>query len=311
MTPDLRGSLSISDACAVSCRVAAALSRVLVLGVLLMSRSAVYAQERVEVPSLDGGSQPVLMPGFWSPAPVKAGERAPAMVLLHGCGGPYAGTAQRLGERMLEMAAHLNALGIHALVTDSLSPRGERELCTQRNGARAVTQRHRRLDALGALQWLAQRPEVDHERLGLMGWSNGGSTVLAATNGRQPEVRRAPLRATLAVAFYPGCEADRRTGYEATAPLLMLLGAEDDWTPPQPCEAMAAAARGAPVEVVSYPGAYHGFDGTAPLRLRKDVPNGVNPGQGVHVGAHAPSREAARRRLDDYLRRQWRLPETP
>jgi len=31
-------------------------------------------------------------------------------------------------------------------------------------------------------------PDVDAARLGLLGWSNGGSTVLAATNETHPEV---------------------------------------------------------------------------------------------------------------------------
>ena len=39
----------------------------------------------------------------------------------------------------------------------------------------------------------------------------------------------------------------------------------------------------------------------APVRLRKDVPNGVNPGQGVHVGGNAAAWRASRDRVVRFL----------
>ncbi|MBL8348442.1 MAG: dienelactone hydrolase family protein [Rubrivivax sp.] len=286
---------------------------------------AAVAAVPVSVPSLDRvrGGGAVHLPSTWfaatavSPDASASGsvsKPAPALVLLHGCGGALErrrdGTS-RLGPRYTELAARLNAMGIHVLVTDSLTPRGERELCTQRTGERRVTQLHRRRDALGALAWLAQQPGVDAARLGLLGWSNGGSTVLAATNLVHPEVKRAAVKPSLAVAFYPGCEAELQRGYEPSATLLMLLGEADDWTPAAPCKALAGAAKAAlPVPAPvweAYGGAHHGFDGTAPVRLRRDVPNGVNPGQGVHVGGQPEARAAARVRLERFLRETWGL----
>jgi len=275
--------------------------------------SLAHAQQAVELPSLDQRQgQALSLTAQWFRAPVRAGDSAPAMVLLHGCGGLWTRDRRRINPRFQEMATRLNAMGIHALALDSLTPRGETELCTQKVGTRAVTQKNRRLDALGALAWLAAQPDVDSRRLGMLGWSNGGSTVLAATNGKRSEVRGAGVRATVAVAFYPGCENDSRSGYEATAPLLILIGAEDDWTPPQPCKDLALASRSAPqapvVEIETYPGAHHGFDGMVPLRLRKDVLDGVNPGAGVHVGGHAPSREASQQRVAGFIKQHWGLP---
>ncbi|MBI5257290.1 MAG: dienelactone hydrolase family protein [Burkholderiales bacterium] len=260
------------------------------------------APQAVEVPSLDRRDGVALrQPGFWFPATV-AGP-APAMLLLHGCGGPY-DSRGRLSRRMLEYAELLNAQGLHVLVADSLTPRGEKELCTQRLKQRAVTQANRRRDALGALQWLAAQPGVDAARLGLMGWSHGGSAVLAATQRDQAEVMTAPVRPAFAVAFYPGCSEPLKQGWQPVAPLLLLLGAEDDWTPAAPCEALAAQARAPGVQLATYAGAYHGFDGTAPLVLRTDVPNGVRPGQGVHVGGQPAARAASRERLLQFLHQQ-------
>jgi dienelactone hydrolase len=221
-------------------------------------------------------------------------------VLLHGCSGSY-DRRGALAVRLRDYAALLNGQGLHALVVDSLTPRGETELCTQRNGRRTLTQRNRRLDALAALEWLARRSDVDPARVGLLGWSNGGSTVLAAINRRHPDVAAAPRPAAFAIAFYPGCASDLRSGFDSVTPLLMLVGADDDWTPAAPCEALAREAHGTAPTIQVYAGAGHGFDSTAPVRLRADVPNGVHPGQGVHVGGNPSAREASRAALQRFI----------
>jgi dienelactone hydrolase len=287
----------------------------LCLSLLCVGR-AVAGPHTVAVPSLavrGPADAAVSLPGYWFAAEPRGGApiAAPAMVLMHGCGGVFDGRGQ-LGTRYTGLAATLNRLGVHVLVTDSLTPRGEKELCTQKTGQRRITQLDRRRDALGALAWLAQQTGVDPQRLGLLGWSNGGSTVLAATNKRHAEVRAATVQPSLAVAYYPGCESELQRGYEASAPLLMLLGEADDWTPAGPCKAMAAAASaaggaGAALQWEAYIGAHHGFDGTAPVRHRADVPNGVRPGAGVHAGGQPEARAASQARLIKFLQETWKL----
>ena len=216
--------------------------------------------------------------------------------MFHGCGGAY-DRRGALNKRLRDYAELFNGLGMHVLVVDSLTPRYEKELCTQRAGKRRVTQANRRLDALGAVAYLAERSDVDATRIGLIGWSNGGSTVLSATNLHHPVVAAATTRPAFAIAFYPGCAAELRRGYLPSAPLLMLVGKLDDWTPAAPCLALAKAADEPRPEVVAYPGAWHGFDSDAPVRVRKDVPNGARPGQGVHVGGNPAAWRDSRERI--------------
>jgi len=211
---------------------------------------------------------------------------------------------------MREYTRHLTDRGWAVLVLDSLTPRGERELCTQKMDARKVKQANRRLDAWAGLAWMAAQPGVDPARLGLMGWSNGGSTVLAALQADSFAARPPGVpHPAFAVAYYPGCLDIGRTRQGPSAPLLLQLGQEDDWTPPQPClewaldVARAAPSAWAAVDVVSYPGAYHGFDGAGPVRLRLDVPNGVNRGLGVHVGGNPQARRLSMERLNAWLAR--------
>jgi dienelactone hydrolase len=224
------------------------------------------------------------------------------VVMLHGCGGPYDKKGV-LSQRMLDYARLINKAGMHALVVDSLTPRGETQICTQKVGKRLITQANRRLDALSSLEWLAARSDVDATKLGLLGWSNGGSTVLAATNEQHKDVAAAAVKPTFAIAFYPGCEADLRRGYETTTRLLMMVGESDDWTPAEPCRKLAAAAagHGQPPEFEAYPGAFHGFDSTAPVRVRTDVPNGVHPGKGVTVGGNPQALKLSRERFVRFL----------
>ena len=82
--------------------------------------------------------------------------------------------------------------------------------------------------------------------------------------------------------------------WQPGAPTRIHIGASDDWTPAKPCVDLgeAMAARGEPVKVTVYPDSHHGFDAPGgDVVHRTDVPNGVNPGQGVHVGANPVARE--------------------
>lgn len=276
----------------------AALRRLLLA--LALAPLVAVAQERVGFASLDrdAAGAPVALAAEWFP--VGGSGPAPAVVLLHGCSGAY-DRQGRLGERMRDYAGWLHDQGVAVLIVDSFGPRGEREVCTQQAGARRVTQANRRLDALAALRWLAARPDVRADRLGLIGWSNGGSTVLAATNRRHRDVARAAAQPAFAVAFYPGCEAELKRGYRPSAPLLLMVGEVDDWTPAEPCRQLAAADPR--IEFHAFAGAAHGFDGTGPVRLRRDVPNGTRPGEGVHVGGDPAAREGSRALLAAFLAR--------
>jgi dienelactone hydrolase len=61
-----------------------------------------------------------------------------------------------------------------------------------------------------------------------------------------------------AVAFYPPCAG---TDGNMSVPTLILVGDLDDWTPAKDCRQMMSqrSGEGAPVELVVYPGAHHGF----------------------------------------------------
>jgi dienelactone hydrolase len=274
--------------------------------------------ERVTFPSLDIDPQTgaaIELSGLYF-APEAAGA-FPAVVALHGCDGMYGAAASRRGQlsaRHQAMADLLVAEGYGVLFPDSFNPRGRREVCTQPVRDQTITQANRRLDVFGALEYLRARPDVAANRVALLGWSHGGSAVLAAMNARAPNVA-AYLRALgspqefflTAIAFYPGCYGSLRgrEGYAPAAPVSVFIGESDDWTSPKPCVALgnAMAAKGLPLQVRTYAETYHGFDTpNLPRPRHLDVPNGVRPGQGVTVAANAAARDDAYARMKAQLR---------
>ena len=136
---------------------------------------------------------------------------------------------------------------------------------------------------------------------GGLGWSNGGSTVLytAAAGARDASGGPPFVRA---VAFYPGCRVPVERGWRSGTPLQILVGGADDWTGPEACQGLAAAtqARGEPVEITVYPGAYHDFDHPSPtVRERRGLAYTVN---GVaHVGTNPAARADALQRVPAFL----------
>ena len=263
--------------------------------------AAAAAPQEVSYPSHDGTLIKAWV--FLPDGPVPRGS----VVALHGCGGLYASRGEHRGQlnaRHQAMADMLVGQGYAAVFPDSLTPRGESELCTQKMGSRQINQTQRRADTLGTLVWVAAQPWATSGRIALLGWSHGGSAVLAATDLSRADVRAQLPQPALAVAFYPGCSAALKSGYRPSARLVLMLGEKDDWTPPAPCVDLGKAVD---AEVNLYADSYHDFDNpVGEVRLRLDVPNGVNPGQGVHVGPNPAAREQAYARLRELLAQAFR-----
>jgi len=213
--------------------------------------------------------------------------RRPAVVALHGCGGLFTPRGGRISSRHTDWAERLVAAGYVVLLPDSFGSRGLGAQCTTRE--REMRPRDRVGDAVGAADWLAVQPFVDPARIALLGWSNGGSTVLWAVSG---QVRPAGSDWRVAIAFYPGCRLPAGSErWKPRLPLHILIGAIDDWTPPEPCRELTD--RG-PVELIEYPGAYHAFDTpNSPVRERRGLAF-TGSGTGVaHVGTNPEARAAA------------------
>jgi dienelactone hydrolase len=192
----------------------------------------------------------------------------PALVILPTCGGHQA----RHSFDVWAKAALQR--GYAVLVVDPLTPQGVTapgENCRPPSKVRGPRLRK---DAFDAAEHLRKQPFVDPERVGLLGMSQGAMTALVASANLYdtPQGRR-PFRAI--VSNYPVCFAGnvQLPGRSAVnvnfvpdtkivVPLLVQMGDLDTEGPPRDCISplQEQKDKGAPVELVVYKNATHGWD---------------------------------------------------
>jgi dienelactone hydrolase len=263
--------------------------------------------------------------------PAAVSGKLPVMVIVHGSGG--------IGSRGAEYERVLNAIGIGTLRTDSFGPRG---VTTTVGDQRAVSTYSMVADALNALKLLASDPRVDPDRIGIMGFSKGGSTAfLTAFEPFRSAVIGPGPKFAVHLPFYRGCLYDVSMPLTG-APVRELIGDSDDYTGVATCVAYAKKRRaeGYDYRAIVFPGAHHAFNmSRAPFRCGRcisfanchwsigddgrilDRKTGLEytPGnrgriltcthRGTTVGRNAEAARASRRFVVDYLGKVFELPK--
>jgi dienelactone hydrolase len=230
----------------------------------------------------------------------------PAVVMLHDCSGlgpRSSGAPRRWGNELLRQ-------GYVILIPDSFSTRGHADgVCTNPSPSRnEVAPTRRARDAYEALAYARSLPYVDARHVGVMGGSHGGSSTLATMVGG--------TGFAAAIALYPGCGfryGDWRPGtagvYKPAAPLLILTGEKDDWTPAEPCRQLAerSTQAGYPVAIKIYPGAHHAFDSDRPVRYVEARVNMNAPGgRGATTGGDPQAWADSIREVTAFFRQHLR-----
>jgi carboxymethylenebutenolidase len=258
-----------------------------ITGLLLMLTTTAVAQERVTFPNADGRTELV---GYLF-MPEKRAARVPAVVMMHGRAGVYSSLARgrydatTIAQRYRMWAALWNGRGYAALLVDSFAPRGYPQgfpvhsYQSRPDAVNEVTTRP--LDAYGALTWLRARDDIAGDRIGLQGWSNGGSAALvamAAGSGFAPKTW--PPTTSLkgfsaALVFYPGCGLRGRFArepYKPYAPVRVFHGTADQEVPYRQCQSLVERSRkaGGYIDITLYPAANHGFDDPGRTRQSND-----------------------------------------
>jgi dienelactone hydrolase len=228
----------------------------------------------------------------------------PAVIALHGCGGLFNGQMQPTA-RHADWGAKLAAAGFLVIMPDSFRSRGLGSQCGTLN--RTVRSGRERVgDVLATKTWLQARGDVKPTAISLLGWSNGGSTVLAAIRQDRRPADKAPDIAR-AVAFYPGCRGQAESNsFRSRMPLLILIGEADDWTPSGPCETLTKAARerGEAVEIKLYKDAFHDFDHpSSPIRQRENLAFTASGSGKAMQGTNPEARQDALARVPAFLAR--------
>jgi dienelactone hydrolase len=227
----------------------------------------------------------------------------PAVVAMHGCSG-LTDDNGKPSERHEDWGQRLSAQVFIVLFPDSFGSRGLGPQC--KISDREVRPSHERVDdALAALAYLATQVNVKTQAISLLGWSNGGSTVLYSVEPKHAP--RSGVDFAKAVAFYPGCRIPLETGqWKTRLPLLILIGAADDWTAAAPCADLVTAGKpnGLPIDIVTYPDAYHDFDHpNLPIHTIDGLAFTASGTGHVHTGTNPPARADAITRVSAFLAR--------
>jgi len=242
--------------------------------VLLVTAAALVVSS-LGAAQTDAPGEPVTIPGTeisgWGqvnevPArfgrPATSKPKVPAVLILHGSNG--------VDGRGAFYAKALQEAGIATLEITMFPPGGRPQFPTR-------TMPH----AAAALRWLAAQPNVDGQRLGIMGFSWGGvMSVLMSSELVQRRLGKDVPKPAAFAPLYPVCSVvvlrlvdsqhpyyNAQTRMSAT-PMLIHVGTRDDYEEGErPCDALvamwpAAAREHATVRYVE--GATHGFDTQGP-----------------------------------------------
>jgi dienelactone hydrolase len=227
------------------------LALMLLLATLTVRAAAEPGRQELALPREYRGRQVTITAELYLPA---ATGRVPAMIIQHGSGGVAAAREGRYAREMVK-------LGVAALVMDSFKGRGIVSTVADQS---AVSSQDMAEDAFAALKRLASHPRIASDRIGILGFSKGGTVALLTALERRAN-RALPdgLRFALHVSLYPGCGSQYFRPKSTGAPIYLLLGGADTYVGVGPCQEYAAAlkAEGAAIDVTVYPGARHGFDG--------------------------------------------------
>jgi len=220
----------------------------------------------VRIPTSNGKS----LHGWFIPA----GERAPALVVMHGWGGN--------AEMMLPLAAPLHAADYALLLVDAR--------CHGRSDDDSFASLPRFAEDIeAALSWLGRQSEVDADRLAVIGHSVGAGAALLAASRRSdlrlvvslaafahPAVMMRRWLASKSIPYWPfgvyvlryvqkviGHRFDEiapcRTIGRIVCPVLLVHGLEDDTVPADEARQIHEARRSDAVELLLVPGSHDSY----------------------------------------------------
>ena len=122
------------------------------------------------------------------------------------------------------------------------------------------------LDAYRALEKLSEHQNIDKNKVSITGWSLGGAVSLFSAwlpikNAITKEVSFASH-----LPIYPPCFVDPENTDFTEAPIHILIGEIDNWTPAKPCtEFVRKINKKGNVGLTIYPNAHHSFDSKSEL----------------------------------------------
>jgi uncharacterized protein len=191
--------------------------------------------------------------------PTNLNKPVPAMIVVHGTGG--------IDTRTKYFADELPKSGIAVLVVDFKTGIFTSPSNRPPNDSFQPA-------AFAALNLLRSNPKIDHNKIGIMGFSLGGQ--LTMTTALKENVVRwlgtGKVGFRLHVAYYPGCKYflnKLNSNSIIEAPVKVFYGTYDTYGDGEFCPKLKEEIKlnsSKPISFVAYEGAHHGFDGNQPAK---------------------------------------------
>jgi dienelactone hydrolase len=189
--------------------------------------------------------------------------KIPAVIIMHASGGVFSW-------REKSMAKILNSEGIAAFIPHSFAARGlHKTKSTQETG---TTFGMRVADAFAALEFLSNHPNIDKNRIGVMGYSSGGfASLLSIDKKVRNNIINKDMKFASHVNVYASPILVFKEPHPTDAPMLFLMGGKDDACPKDKVLELAKAISNAGGDITTkiYPDAYHVFDSNSSVKKLK------------------------------------------
>ena len=127
------------------------------------------------------------------------------------------------------------------------------------------------LDSYRALEKLAKHSKIDKDKVAITGWSLGGGVALFSGWMPLKNIISKELSFAAHLAFYPPCFFNPENLSFTKAPMHILIGEDDNWTPANPCENLVdTLSKNNNIGITVYPNSHHGFDSQEPVHRNEN-----------------------------------------
>lgn len=199
--------------------------------------------------------------------PAAAAKPLPAVILTPGSGG--------VSPAHLMHASKLAAAGLAVFVLDPFAGRGVKDTISNQGQFSMAASAY---DVLAAARMLAQRKEIDPQRIGAIGYSRGGIAVLMAAHRQLAQPVLGELHLQAVMAGWPWCGYQFERPDTGSTHVRFMLGAVDNWVSVQQCQAMVAATRATNpnITVRLFKDGSHGFGYGSPMQEYPEAIKALN-----------------------------------
>lgn len=184
-------------------------------------------------------------------------EKIPAMVFVHGSGGPL--------PRHQKWLKLFRDMGYATVYANHFAPRG---VSSTTGNQSSVSYAMMTADALHLLNALVKHPRIDPNRIGIMGGSKGGGVAYYVAWNPLREAVAKDNKFAASIPLYPPCYFWEKKDF-TNKPMLMMIGDKDNYTGYRQCVRSIKENQSAGynnMQVKLYKGAYHAFDSNKGIR---------------------------------------------